>query len=309
MIVVFGSINLDLILAVPELPRPGQTVLGESYFLAPGGKGANQALAAARDGAQVAMIGSVGRDSFAELALADLSREGVDLRHLRHSDLATGCAAVTVARNGENQIAVALGANLAATGEQIPQALLTPATTLVLQMEVTPRETASAIRRARDACARTVLNYAPAEDPKALPQDVLALVDVLVLNEIEAAGISVAYGIPVTDAPKMATSLAAKFGATIVITLGGDGAIAAATDQAWRVAALPITAVDTTGAGDAFVGGRAAAREGGAALPAALHRASAAAGLACLVRGAQPSLPHRTEIERALQGLAPPEVL
>ncbi|HYZ60959.1 MAG TPA: PfkB family carbohydrate kinase, partial [Acetobacteraceae bacterium] len=184
MILVFGSINLDLIFAVDQLPAPGETVLGPGVALQPGGKGANQAVAAARDGAQVIMAGAVGRDALAPAAFALLREAGVDLHRVIEVDAATGCAAICTDRQGRNLIAVGSGANLLVRDAQVEDALLRPDTTLVLQMEVDPAQTASLIRRASAAGSRIVLNLAPAAplDPAAL-----RLVDILVVNEHEAA--------------------------------------------------------------------------------------------------------------------------
>src|SRR5579863_10224383 len=161
VILVFGSINIDLVVPVPLLPVPGETVLGGDYALLPGGKGANQALAACRAGASVTLAGAVGGDAFADLALVNLRRDGVDLSQVRRVEQATGLAAIMVDRTGENLIAVASGANHMAAAASVPDTLLGPAAVLVCQMEVMPAENWSLIRRARAAGARIVLNLAP----------------------------------------------------------------------------------------------------------------------------------------------------
>src|SRR5215467_6363846 len=184
MIVVFGSINVDLIVPVPRLPRAGETVLGGDYALLPGGKGANQALAACRAGTKVALVGAVGADSFAGIALDLLRRDGVDTRLVQVVEQPTGCAAIMVSSEGENTIAVAPGANARSRSDQVPDDLLGTRTTLVTQMEIPPRETAALIGRLRARGGRSVLNLAPA-----LPVDIalLAEIDLLVANEGEAA--------------------------------------------------------------------------------------------------------------------------
>jgi len=284
MIVVFGSINLDIVIAASRLPAPGETVLGEGYRLLPGGKGANQALAAARDGARVLLAGAVGRDAFAEAALALLRADGVDLSLLREVDRPTGCAAITVAPAGENLVTVAAGANLAATAAFVPDAVLGPATTVIAQLEVPPAETARLLARARCRGARTILNFAPA---LALAEETLRNVDVLVANEGEIASLG-----------------KTPAGLTRVTTAGARGATATLADGSEiHVAALPIEPVDTTGAGDTFTGILAAALDRGAALRDAMRRAAVAAGLACLASGAQPGMPRSPEIERALASL------
>jgi ribokinase len=286
MIVVFGSINVDLVVPVPNLPRPGETVLGGDYALLPGGKGANQALAARRAGAEVALIGAVGTDSFAAVALDPLRRAGIDLRPVRSVAEPTGCAAIMVSAAGENAIAVASGANASVRSEQVPDELLGPSTFLVLQMEVPASETMAVIRRVRDCGGRSLLNFAPALP---ISLDLLHGVDFVVANEGEAAALGADPA-----------SIAARLRRGLVVTRGAAGAMAyPAGAAAFALPALPIVPVDTTGAGDTFVGVLAAALDGNAPLETALRRASAAAGLACLARGAQTAMPDAAAIDAA----------
>jgi len=290
MILVFGSINLDVLVPVPRLPRPGETVLGRDYALMPGGKGANQALAARRAGASVRLAGAIGEDAFAALALADLRTAGIDLDLVRVVGRPTGCAAIMVGEGGENLIAVASGANRDAVAADVPDAALGPGTLLVCQMEVPAAETAAVIRRARAAGSRVLLNLAPA-----LPLDptLFAEIDVLVANRGEAASLG---GDP---AP-----LARVLRQALVVTSGAEGATAFLADgDVIPVPALNIAAVDTTGAGDTFVGVLAAGLDEGLALEPALRRASAAGGLACLAQGAQTAMPHRAAINAAVTRL------
>jgi ribokinase len=302
MIVVFGSVNIDLVFALPSLPGPGETVLGAGYRVAPGGKGANQAVAAARDGADVRFFGCVGRDEFGRMARASLEAAGIDVTGLIDTSSPTGCAAVCVDSAGRNLIAVASGANLEARAAQVPDAVLGPDTTLVLQMEVPAAEVAALIARAKARGSRVVLNLAPAS---ALDREVLSAVDVLIVNEGEAAHLAGACGIAAPQPEPLVRGLADLLHTTVVVTLGDAGAVAAAPASACAIAALPVTAVDTTAAGDAFVGVFAAACDDGGSFMDALRRASVAAGLACLSPGAQPSLPDRDAINARLQGLPP----
>ena len=302
MIVVFGSINIDLVVPVEHLPRPGETVLGPHYTLVPGGKGANQALAAARAGGAVHMIGRVGRDGFAELALAELKAAGIDLSSLERDELPTGCALIPVDRQGGNLIIVASGANRAAAERQVADALLGPQTVVMLQMEVPLTENWRLVERAKHRGARIVLNCAPAAP---VPRATLAAVDWLVVNESEAELLARDLSLSAADARSAGAAIAKAAATTVIVTLGGEGAIAFAGADAWTIGTLPITPVDTTAAGDAFVGAFAAAMDAGADLPTALHRASVAGGLACTVAGAQPSLPTRAAIESRLRDLAP----
>jgi len=289
MIVVFGSINLDLIFPLPHIPRSGETVLGPSVRIEPGGKGANQAVAAARDNARVVMAGAVGRDALGEGALALLRDAGVDLSRVIAAEASTGCAAISVDPLGNNAIAVGSGANLMAREAQIEDALLGPATTLMLQMEVPASETAALIRRARVRGARIILNLAPAA---ALPPDALRAVDLLLVNETEGDWLADHLGVRGGGA-----ALRAALGTSVVRTLGGEGLEAATAERTWRVPARAITPVDTTAAGDCFAGVLAAALDRGTGLDRALHRATAAAALCCTRAGSQSSLPSAAAID------------
>ena len=302
MLLVFGSINVDLVFRVPALPAAGETVLGDSYVTAPGGKGANQAVAAARAGARVGMVGRVGRDGFADVALAALRAAGVDAGGVRADASPTGCAVIGVDAHGENQIIVASGANARVSADQVEDAWLDPQTTLLLQMEVPAAESAALIARAWARGARIVLNLAPALP---MPEAALRAVDVVVVNAAEAMRLGERFGVA-AERKALAAGLARTLGLTVIVTLGGEGAIAAGGAGTWRVGALPVTPVDSTGAGDAFVGVFAASLDAGLQLDDALHRASVAAGLACLGLGAQASLPDRAAIEAALSRLPRP---
>ncbi len=302
MIVVFGSINVDVVVPVKSLPRPGETVLGRFYKLVAGGKGANQALAASRAGAVTRMVGAVGRDSFAEVALADMVAAGIDLSGVRRCGVATGCAVICVDKAGQNQIAVAAGANLRARQGDLPDGLLGPHSLIAMQMEVPPAQNWALVTRARALGARLLLNVAPAGP---LPRLILPALDWLVVNEIEAAAIAANLGLGQENSRAIAAALSKATGITVVVTLGAVGAVAFAGKQGWEIGALPIKPVDTTAAGDAFVGAFAAALDEGADLPAALRRGSVAGALACLARGAQPSLPLREAIEQRLGELPP----
>ncbi|MGY2049637.1 ribokinase [Methylobacterium sp. JK268] len=293
MIVCFGSLNADLIFRLPEVPRSGQTLLADDLAVQAGGKGANQAVAAARDGAHVMMVGAVGRDALAEVALAGLREAGADTARVRRVAAATGCASIWIDAAGRNRIVVALGANGHTRANQIADADLARATSLLLQMEVDPAETTALLRRARVLGVRSILNLAPA-----LPLDLdsLRLADILVVNEDEAEATAARLGC----GPE-AAALRAALGIDVVRTLGEAGSEAATGDGAWHVPARAIDPVDTTAAGDCFVGVLAASLDRGADLGAAMERASLAAALACGRRGSQASLPWRAETDRALE--------
>jgi ribokinase len=293
MIIVFGSINLDLIFPVPHIPGVGETVLGPAIRIEPGGKGANQAVAAARDGARVILAAAVGRDSLAASAMAELREANVDLSRVLETDASTGCAGITVDPAGNNAIAVGSGANLIVRQTQIEDALLNPAATVVLQMEVPAAENAVLIRRARAKGARIILNLAPAAS---FPEATLRQVDILVVNETESAWLANRIGC--SDG---AAQIYARLGIVIVRTLGGDGLEVATAEGVKAMPAHAITAVDTTAAGDCFVGVLAAALDRGAGLNAALDRATAAAALCCTRRGSQGSIPLASETDAFLK--------
>lgn len=291
MIVVFGSINVDVLLPVPHLPAPGETVLGGDYRVAPGGKGANQALAARRAGGDVFLVGAVGDDSFAAIGLDLLRRDGVDLGLVATVERPTGCATITVGPGGENQIAVASGGNLLARAAQVPDRLLGAQTVVMLQREVSGDENAALIARARARGARIVLSLAPAGpiEPARLKD-----IDIIIANDGEAATLG---------APQ---SIARRLRQALVVTRGAEGATAFLADgQRISVRALAVEPVDTTGAGDTFAGVLAAGLDAGLALAPALRRASAAAALSCLALGAQEAMPSREAIDVAVMRLPP----
>lgn len=298
MILVFGSINLDLIFPLPHIPVGGETVLAPGLTIAPGGKGANQAVAAARDGAAVVMVGAVGHDALAMDALALMRAAGIDLSRVAQTDRTTGTAAIFVSPAGENAIGVGSGANLLARADQVEDALLSPGTTLLLQMEVPAEETVALIRRAKARGARVILNLAPAAP---IPAEVLRLLDVLVVNEGEGAFLAAASGAP-PGTPSGAAGLHVALGCAVVRTLGGAGAEYADKDGAFLVPAHQVDVVDTTAAGDCFTGVLAAALDAGASMPQALRRASVAAALCCTRAGSQNTLPYRQETDAALAG-------
>jgi ribokinase len=292
LILVFGSINADLSFALDRLPVPGQTVVAERLVVQPGGKGANQAVAARRDGARVTMVGAVGDNALAAASLQGLREAGVDLTHVvSQADTPTGCASIWTDRDGRNQIVVALGANARVRADQVEAALLTPATTLVVQMEADPEQIAAVIRRARAGGCRVILNLAPAV---LLEAAALRLVDLLVVNEDEAETLADALGCGAS-----AAALHAVLRVGVIRTLGADGAEAATDDGAFSVASPVVTVVDTTAAGDCFVGVLAAGMDRGLSLRVAMRRACIAAALACTLAGSQRSLPDAAGIDAA----------
>lgn len=292
---VFGSVNVDLVFELAALPRPGQTVLTQSYATVPGGKGANQAVAAARAGARVSFAGRIGEDGHGAMMRDALIAEGIETAALTVSTRPTGVAVIGVERSGENAIMVASGANLDARASDLDDATLAASGLVLCQNEVPMAETLGLLARARRQGVITVLNAAPVGD---LVLADLQDVDILIVNEHEAAGLTRGAE------PVAAAMLLAVGDRSVVVTLGGQGAIAVSSGRSTRVSALPVTVVDTTGAGDTFAGVLAASLDGGHDLGVSIRRASVAASLACERMGAQAAMPRANVIAARLSGLA-----
>lgn len=303
-IVVVGSFNMDLVVRMPTIPRPGETLLGGVFATYPGGKGANQAVAAARLGGEVTMIARVGADAFGEQLLAMARSEGIDTRFVGvDAQAATGVALIQVDAQGQNSIAVASGANftLAAADVAAAFAQLDRIDLLVMPLE-TPIDTiVTAADLAQKAGARVVLNPAPAQH---LGTDLLRNVDVLIPNEHEAAFMAGVGVHTLGDARQAALRLLQSGPHSVIVTMGREGALVAQRDGPdttfAHAEAFSVQAVDTTAAGDAFVGALAVALGEGRSLVAAARIASAAAAISVTRCGAQPSLPSRAEVEAFL---------
>ncbi|MEM1044723.1 MAG: ribokinase [Pseudomonadota bacterium] len=287
MITVFGSVNCDLVVSVDALPVPGETVKGPDYQIFPGGKGGNQALAARCAGADVQLVAAVGRDDFAGAALAGLDAHGVDLTGVHELPGPTGVALIAVDRRGENLIVVASGANDRADAGWL-DAVLSADDVLVMQLEVPVSQTENAIGLAAERGATSILNAAPAA--KVSPATLEAL-SILVVNAQEAASLAGDIGLS-GDPEPFARALWTRFRTAAVITRGAAGAVGYDGADFHAVAAPRITAIDTTGAGDAFTGAFAAAIDGKRPFDRALVEGVAAGALACKQTGAQSSLPH-----------------
>jgi ribokinase len=296
VIVVFGSINVDLVTKVGHIPIPGETVLGPSYSIIPGGKGANQALAARRAGATVALVGATGRDGFADTALSLLRQEGVDLSAVAACEEPTGAAFIAVDARGENAIVVAAGANGQARAEQIKGLAWQSGDYLLLQRETPDAEGEAAAHYARAHGASVILNLAPAG---AISRRYLDAIDVLIMNEHEVVVMGQSLELKGSDSADplaIARAIDRDFGTAAIVTLGPEGACGWNAGQRFAVAAPDIVVADTTAAGDAFVGAFVAALAHHRAFPAALVNGVAAGSLACTRNGAQPSLPRADEI-------------
>ena len=302
MITVVGSLNLDLVVRVARLPDAGETLLASDYREYHGGKGANQALAAARAGGTVAMVGRVGRDGAGEMLRDGLARAGVAVNDVTTADAPSGRALIEVDDAGANRIVVVPGANAYWGAHDLPLELLRRSSLVAIQREIPSRVVEAAIECARGAGVPVMVNAAPAEG---FVLESLGPSDVLIVNEGEAALLSGAaepskHAVGASEALKAARSLARRGPGAVIITLGADGAVQAGRSGEWHVAGFEVEPIDTTGAGDAFVGSWAVARVEGRDARSALRFACAAGAEAVTSAGAQSSLPTRSAIEARL---------
>jgi len=300
-VVVVGSANLDVVVPVPHHPVTGETVMGGDHTLIPGGKGANQAVAAARQGAAVAFVGRVGADDAGTRLRASLEEAGVVTTHLATDSAApSGIALIGVDDDGDNAIVVSPGANARVTAADVAAAADTVAgaPVVLLQLEV-PVEAVTAA--AVTATGTVILNPAPAPtQPDSLPARLLGRVDVLVPNTIELAQLT---GIdPSSDADDLVAAARSLGVGTVVVTRGSAGGLIVTGDDAMEVLAPTIAPVDTTGAGDSFCGALAAALAGGKSVLEATERAVHAGAIAATRAGAQPSMPTAAEVDAVLDG-------
>jgi ribokinase len=299
-IAVIGSSNTDLIIRVPRIPGPGETLLGGEFMTAAGGKGANQAVGAARSGGKVTLIARVGSDAFGDRAIAGLRRDGVDVTCVFRDKLAaSGVALIFVARDGENSIAVAGGANAKLSPADVKKAagVIRSAALLMAQLETPLATVMAAALVAVKAGVPVILNPAPA---RALPNRLLKLISILTPNETEAQLLT---GIKVTDeaaAARACAKLRSRGVRTVILTLGARGAYLADAGEQQLVPGFKVKAVDSTAAGDIFNGALAVALAERQTLRDAVRFANAAAALSVTRLGAQPSAPMRAEIERFL---------
>ncbi|MBV2185845.1 MAG: ribokinase [Rhizobium sp.] len=296
MITVFGSINMDLIASTPRLPKPGETVAGTGFSTAAGGKGANQALAARRAGSAVRMIGAVGRDEFADPALALLDQAGTDLSAVHRVEGPSGIALILVGGDGENMITVVPGANGTVDQQQAAAAVaaMQAGDFLMLQLEIPAGSVERALNDAKARGMTTILNIAP------LTADAARLgrmADIVIANETEFERLAGRDNLEAAERERTLMRLHEETGQTLIVTLGADGVIAARDSKLFRTTGLKIEPVDTVGAGDTFCGYLAAGLDQGFSFEQALRRAAVAGSLACLKPGAQPSIPTADEVE------------
>jgi len=295
-VVVIGSLNMDLVVRVPRMPSAGETLTGDGFETAPGGKGANQAVAAARLGAPVVMVGCVGRDAHGHELLEGLAADGIGARHVEtRADAPTGVAVIVVEADGQNRIVLAPGANARLDVEAVERAgaTIAAASLIVMQLEVPLASVVAAARHARAAGVPVLLNPAPAQP---LPDALWPAIDLLVVNESEASQLS---GAPVVDAATAlvaAGALRARGPRVVIVTLGALGVAWLDEQGACALPAHAVPAVDTTAAGDTFIGALAVALRERRALREAIALGQAASALCVTRRGAQPSIPWRREL-------------
>lgn len=308
LVVVVGSINVDLVVRVERLPATGETVMGGAFSRHHGGKSANQAVAAARMGADVRFVGAIGDDEAGDAARTAMGREGIDVSGLHIVEgMSTGVALIVVDRAGENQIAVASGANAALDGAWVTRALASlepvtgasgPATgVMLLALEIGGEPLVAAVRRARELGLRLVVDPAPAG---AIPAELLAARPIMVPNLGEAERLA-----GVSGKEQAARALEARTGAPVIVTLGEEGALVIDGGRATPVPGFGVRAIDATGAGDTVCGVLAAEMAGGRRLLDAVRTATAAAALSVTVAGAREGMPDRSAVKRFLASRAP----
>jgi ribokinase len=293
-ILVIGSLNADLVVRAPRFPKPGETISGEDLQIIPGGKGANQAVAAARQGVSVAMAGRVGTDSFGPFLLNSLKSDHVDTSNVIVDESATGTAIIVVDSNGQNSIVLSAGANGKVSVKDI-NALKVDAKILLLQLEIPLETVIHAAKWGRQKGMNVILNPAPARE---LPDELISSVDYLLPNETE---LNLLTGDPVKDIPsaeQAARALLARGVKNVIVTLGEKGALAVSWDQTSHVDTYKVNVVDTTAAGDAFIGGFASGLLHGQDLNKAVKYGNACGALAVTKFGAQPSLPTKEDVEK-----------
>lgn len=292
-ILVIGSLNADLVVRSPRFPQPGETISGSDLLTIPGGKGANQAVAAARQNVNVAMVGRVGKDNFAPFLIENLNSNHVNASHVAQDNVATGTAIIVVDENGQNSIVLSPGANGKVDSQDVDSA--PDAKILLLQFEIPMDSVLYAAKRYKAKGTTVILNPAPARQ---IPDELLAAVDILVPNESE---LSLLTNMQVTDvqSAELAAKEILKHGVkTVIVTLGSKGALVVTSSQVTQVDTYKVNVVDTTAAGDAFIGGFASAILRKKSLEKSVRYGCACGALATTKLGAQPSLPTKEEVEK-----------
>lgn len=307
-ILVVGSLNADLVVRAPRFPQPGETISGEDLQVIPGGKGANQAVAAARLGANVSMLGRVGKDNFGDFLLNNLKANNVDSQLVQRDDASTGTATIIVDANGQNSIVLSAGANGKVSPADVESASFFHYKLLLLQLEIPAPTVLAAAQRAKENKVKVILNPAPAKE---IPDELIALSDFIIPNETE---LSLLTGLDVNDIPsteKAAQVLLQRGAKNVIVTLGSKGALIVDKETSKHVDTFKVDVVDTTAAGDAFIGGFATKllesasslanqQEQALAIQNAVRYGCACGALATTKFGAQPSLPTKQEVEKLI---------
>ena len=319
-ILVVGSLNADLVVRAPRFPQPGETISGEDLQVIPGGKGANQAVATARHGTQVSMLGRVGNDHFGDFLLDNLKENNVDFQHVLRDPASTGTAIIIVDSNGQNSIVLSAGANGKVSSADVDSASFADHRLLLLQLEIPIPTVLSATQRAHAEGLLVILNPAPARQ---LPEEIISQIDYLIPNETELGLLTNMNVHDIPSAEQAAKSLMERGVKNVIVTLGSKGALIVTSTQVKHIETFKVDVVDTTAAGDAFIGGfaykllesanslhsqgvLANAQEQAPILHNAVRYGCACGALATTKFGAQPSLPTKEEVENfmSLQGAA-----
>lgn len=304
-ILIVGSLNADLVVRAPRFPQPGETISGEDLQVIPGGKGANQAVAAARLGAHASILGRVGRDNFGDFLLDNLQANHVDSSLVQRDDASTGTAVIVVDADGQNSIVLSPGANGKVSAADVEHASFSTFDLLLLQLEIPAPTVLRAAQLARQNGVRVLLNPAPAQP---LPDELIALADFIIPNENELSLLTSMDVRDLSSAEAAARKLLERGAQNVIVTLGSKGALFVDTSTSTHVDTFKVDVVDTTAAGDAFIGGFAtrimesdsklSVQEHTPAIQNAVQYGCACGALACTKFGAQPSLPTKEEVEK-----------
>lgn len=292
-ILVVGSLNADLVVRAPRFPQPGETISGEDLKVIPGGKGGNQSVAAARLGSSVSMLGRVGKDNFGDFLFDNLKQNNVNTALIQREDSSTGTAIIVVDSNGQNSIVLSAGANGNVSSADVEAASFSDYKLLLLQLEIPIPAVLSAAKRAHKNGLRVILNPAPA---KQLPEELIALADFLIPNETELNLLTGVHVNHTKAAEQAARTLLERGVKNVIVTLGSKGALIVTNEQVSHIDSFKVDVVDTTAAGDAFIGGFATALLQDKLPEEAVRYGCACGALAVTKFGAQPSLPTKEEV-------------